>query len=32
MYYIEAMDTHGHGVIYPDLERRTPYIIVKLHE
>jgi hypothetical protein len=32
MYYIEAMDTHGHGVIYPDLERQTPYIVVKLHE
>jgi hypothetical protein len=32
MYYIEAMDAHGHGVIYPDLERQTPYIVVKLHQ
>ncbi len=30
MYLIEAMDSAGHGVIYPDLEIETPYIVVRL--
>ena len=30
MYYIEVMDNHGHGRIYPDLNQTTPYFIVKL--
>ncbi len=30
MYYIEAMDQNGDGKIYPDLEKRTPYFVVKL--
>ncbi|MCU0521944.1 MAG: hypothetical protein MUF84_14790 [Anaerolineae bacterium] len=30
MYYIEAMDTVGNGVIYPDLEIETPYVVVSL--
>ena len=30
MYFIEAMDKTGHGRIYPDLNKETPYIIVKL--
>ena len=30
MYYIEVMDNHGHGRIYPDLNQATPYFIVKL--
>ena len=27
MYYIEIVDNHGTGRIYPDLERDTPYVI-----
>lgn len=30
MYLIEVMDNNGIGKIYPDLNRETPYIIVKL--
>ncbi len=30
MYLIEVMDEYGNGKIYPDLERETPYIVVKL--
>jgi len=30
MYFIEMMDNNGNGRIYPNLEKETPYIIVKL--
>jgi hypothetical protein len=30
MYYIEAMDNDGNGRMYPDLNKVTPYIVVKL--
>jgi len=30
MYFIEVMDNHGNGRIYPDLEVETPYKIVVL--
>jgi len=30
MYLIEAMNNDGNGCIYPDLEKETPYIIVRL--
>jgi hypothetical protein len=30
MYFIEAMDRQGNGIIYPDLDTQTPYIVVKL--
>ena len=30
MYFIEAMDNEGNGRIYPDLNKETPYIVVKL--
>jgi hypothetical protein len=30
MYLIEVMDNNGNGAIYPDLERETPYVVVKL--
>jgi hypothetical protein len=30
MYYIEAMDEHGNGRVYPDLEIETPYVVVKV--
>jgi hypothetical protein len=30
MYYIEVMDHHGNGRIHPDLERETPYVVVRL--
>ena len=30
MYFIEAMGKDGNGRIYPDLNKRTPYLIVKL--
>ena len=29
MYLIEAMDNVGNGCIYPDLEKETPYVVVK---
>lgn len=30
MYLIEVMDNNGRGKIYPDFNRETPYIVVKL--
>jgi hypothetical protein len=30
MYFIEVMDNHGNGRIYPDLNKQTPYYFVKL--
>jgi hypothetical protein len=30
MYYIEAMDNDGNGKMHPDLNKETPYIVVKL--
>jgi hypothetical protein len=30
MYFIEAMDRQGNGRIYPDLNRETPYFVVRL--
>ena len=30
MYLIEAMGNNGNGKIYPDLEKETPYVVVKL--
>ena len=30
MYFFEVMDNQGNGKIYPDLEKETPYILVKL--
>ena len=30
MYLIEVMDNQGHGRIYPDLNKETPYIVVRL--
>ncbi len=30
MYYLEVMDHHHHGRIYPDFNQATPYFIVKL--
>ena len=30
MYLIEVMDNNGNGKIYPDLNKETPYIVVKL--
>ena len=30
MYFIEAMDNAGNGRIYPDLEKQTPYTIVRV--
>jgi len=29
MYFIEVMDNQGNGQIHPDLNRETPYIVVK---
>jgi hypothetical protein len=31
MYFIEAADNHGNGVIFPNLEEETPYVVVRLH-
>ncbi len=31
MYFLEVMDEEGHGMIYPDLEKETPYMIVKIN-
>jgi hypothetical protein len=31
MYFIEVMDNNGNGAIYPDMEKETPYIVVKLY-
>ncbi len=30
MYLFEVMDKKGNGKIYPDMEKETPYIVVKL--
>ena len=30
MYLIEVMDNKGNGKIYPELEKETPYVVVKL--
>lgn len=30
MYFIEVMDNNGNGKIYPDFNKETPYVIVKL--
>jgi hypothetical protein len=30
MYFIEAMDKAGNGHIHPDLNRETPYVVVRL--
>jgi hypothetical protein len=30
MYYFEVMDNAGSGKIYPDFEKETPYVVVKL--
>lgn len=30
MYYIGLMDKAGHGKIFPDLDKETPYKIIKL--
>jgi hypothetical protein len=30
MYFIEVMDKRGTGRIYPDLNRETPYVVVRL--
>jgi hypothetical protein len=30
MYFIEAMGNDGNGTIYPDLNKETPYVVVKL--
>ncbi|MFH1719930.1 MAG: hypothetical protein ABIF19_21460 [Planctomycetota bacterium] len=30
MYLIEVMDNNGNGMIYPDMEKETPYIVVRL--
>ena len=30
MYLFEVMDKNGNGKIYPDLEKETPYIVVRL--
>lgn len=30
MYFIEMMDNNGHGRIYPDLNKETPYTFVSL--
>jgi hypothetical protein len=30
MYYIELMDKAGHGKIFPDLNKETPYKMIKL--
>jgi hypothetical protein len=32
MYLIEVMDNKGNGKIYPDLEKETPYVIVRLRQ
>jgi len=30
MYFIEVMDNAGNGAIYPDLDKQTPYVVVRL--
>jgi len=31
MYLFEVMDKAGNGKIYPDFEKETPYIVVRLN-
>jgi hypothetical protein len=31
MYFFEVMDMAGNGKIYPDLEKETPYVVVKVN-
>jgi hypothetical protein len=30
MYLIEVMDNQGKGKIYPDMNKETPYVFVKV--
>ena len=30
MYFVEVMDTQGRGRMYPDLDRETPYVVVRV--
>ena len=30
MYFVEVMDAQGRGRMYPDLERETPYVVVRV--
>lgn len=30
MYLVEIMDLKNHGIIYPDLNKETPYVVVKV--
>ena len=30
MYLIEVMDNRGNGKIYPDLNKETPYVVIRL--
>ena len=30
MYFVEAFDKQGNGRMFPDMEKETPYIIVRL--
>lgn len=30
MYFIEVMDNYGNGKIYPELEEKTPYVVVRV--
>jgi dienelactone hydrolase len=30
MYFIEVVDNRGNGKIYPDMEKETPYVVVRL--
>jgi hypothetical protein len=30
MYFIEVMNNNSQGVIYPELDKETPYVMVKL--
>lgn len=30
MYFLEAIDSHGNGRMYPDLEAEMPYVIVRV--
>jgi hypothetical protein len=30
MYFVEVMDRQGHGRMYPDFEKETPYVVVSV--
>ena len=30
IYFVEAIDAHGRGRLYPDLEKEAPYVIVAI--